>query len=54
MNNYSLSVIMQTKMNGKEYSLKEALTKNKITMEEIITKANQDEKDGKIKAEMYI
>ena len=28
-------------------------TENKITMEEIISKANKDEKDGKIKAEMY-
>ena len=26
---------------------------NKITMEEIISKANKDEKDGKIKADMY-
>lgn len=41
------------RIDDKDYSLKEALSENKITMEEIITKANQDEKDGKIKAEMY-
>lgn len=41
------------RINGTDYSLKEALIENKITMEEIIAKANQDEKDGKIKAEMY-
>ena len=41
------------RIDGKDYSLKEALLENKITMEEIIVKANQDEKDGKIKAEMY-
>lgn len=41
------------RIDGTDYSLKEALTENKITMEEIIAKANQDEKDGKIKAEMY-
>ena len=41
------------RINGTDYSLKEALIENKITMEEIIVKANQDEKDGKIKAEMY-
>lgn len=40
-------------VDDKEYHLKEALLENKITMEEIIAKANQDEKDGKIKAEMY-
>lgn len=41
------------RIDGKDYSLKEALLENKITMEEIIAKANQDEKDGKIEAEMY-
>ncbi len=41
------------RIDGKDYSLKEALLENKITMEEIIAKANQDEKDGKIKADMY-
>ena len=33
--------------------MKEALLENKITMEEIIGKADKDEKDGKITAEMY-
>ena len=41
------------RIDGKEYSLTEALLENKITMEEIIAKANQDEKDGKIKVAMY-
>ncbi|MCI8273259.1 MAG: DUF3221 domain-containing protein [Clostridia bacterium] len=41
------------RIDDKDYSLKEALVEDKITMEEIITKANQDEKDGKIKADMY-
>lgn len=41
------------RIDGIDYSLEEALTEDKITMEEIITKANQDEKDGKIRAEMY-
>jgi len=41
------------RIDGKDYSLKEALLENKITMEEIIAKANRDEKDGKIRADMY-
>lgn len=41
------------RIDGKDFSLKEALLGNKITMEEIIAKANQDEKDRKIKADMY-
>ncbi len=41
------------RIDGKDYSLKETLLENKITMEEIIAKANQDEKDGKIKTDMY-
>ncbi len=41
------------RIDGNDYSLKQALLENKITMQEIIAKANQDEKDGKIKAEMY-
>ena len=50
---YGYDGIVNIKIDGKEYSLKEALLENKITMEEIISKANQDEKDGKIKADMY-
>ena len=41
------------RIDGKDYSLKNPLLENKITMQEIIAKANQDEKDGKIKADMY-
>lgn len=41
------------RINGKDYSLKQALLENKIGMEEIIVKAKQDEKEGKIKVEMY-
>lgn len=41
------------RIDGKDYSLKQALFENKIAMEDIIAKANQDEKEGKIKVEMY-
>lgn len=50
---YAYDGSVDIRIDGKDYSLKEALIENKITMEEIIAKANQDEKDGKIKAEMY-
>lgn len=50
---YAYNGSVDIRIDGKDYSLKEALIENKITMEEIIAKANQDEKDGKIKAEMY-
>ena len=50
---YGYDGSVNIRIDGKDYSLKEALSENKITMEEIIAKANQDEKDGKIKAEMY-
>ena len=50
---YSYAGSVNIRIDGKEYSLKEALLENKITMEEIIAKANKDEKDGKIKADMY-
>ncbi len=52
-NIYAYDGSVNITIDGKEYALKEALLENKITMEEIITKANQDEKDGKIKTEMY-
>ena len=52
-NIYGYDGSVDIKIDGKEYSLKEALLENKITMEEIIEKANQDEKDGKIRTEMY-
>lgn len=41
------------RIDAKDYSLKEALLEDKIKMEEIIAKANQDERDEKIKTEMY-
>ncbi len=50
---YGYDGSVNIRIDGKDYSLKEALLQNKITMEEIISKANQDEKDGKIKADMY-
>ncbi len=50
---YGYDGSVNIRIDGKDYSLKEALLENKITMEEIIAKANQDEKDGKIKAYIY-
>lgn len=50
---YGYDGSVNIRIDGEDFSLKEALIENKITMEEIIAKANQDEKDGKIKAEMY-
>ncbi len=50
---YGYDGSVNIRIDDKDYSLKEALLENKITMEEIISKANQDEKDGKIKADMY-
>ncbi len=50
---YGYNGSVNIRIDNKDYSLKKALLENKITMEEIITKANQDEKDGKIKADMY-
>ncbi|MDO5555235.1 MAG: hypothetical protein Q4G09_00845 [Clostridia bacterium] len=41
------------RIDGKDYSLKEALVENKITMDEIIAKANIDLKNGKITGETY-
>lgn len=40
-------------INGKEMSLREALLNNKITMNEIIAKANNDLREDKIKGDMY-
>ncbi len=40
-------------INGKEMSLREALLENKITMDEIIAKANEDVDSEKIKGDMY-
>ena len=52
-NIYGYNGIVNIKIDGNEYSLKEALLENKITMEEIIGKENKDEKDGKITAKIY-
>ena len=52
-NIYAYNGSVNIRIDDKEYSLKQALTENKITMNEIIVKANQDERNGKIKAEMY-
>lgn len=40
-------------INGKEMSLREALLENKITMDEMIAKANEDVDSEKIKGDMY-
>lgn len=52
-NIYGYDGIVNIKIDGNEYSLKEALLENKITMEEIIEKAIKDENEGKITSEMY-
>ena len=41
---YGYDGIVNIKIDDKDYSLKDALLQNKITMNEIIAKANQDEK----------
>lgn len=40
-------------IDGENMPLREALLENKITMDEIIAKANQDLEEGKIKGDMY-
>ncbi len=50
---YGYDGSVNIRIDGKDYSLKDALLENKITMEEIIAKANQDEKNGTIKSNMY-
>ena len=40
-------------LNGKEMTLRDALLEDKITLNEIIAKANQDLSSGKIKGDMY-
>lgn len=52
-NIYGYDGSVNIRIDGKDYALKEALLEDKITMEEIIAKANQDEKEGNIKADMY-
>lgn len=50
---YSYDGSVNILISGKEMSLRNALLENKITMNEIIEKANQDEKNGKIEAYIY-
>lgn len=50
---YGLDSVM-IKINNKELDLKEALLNDIITMEEIIEKAEHDEKNGIIKSAMYM
>ena len=50
---YGYGGSVNIRIDGKEYSLKEALLENKITMEEIIQKANKDLDDNKITGDMY-
>lgn len=52
-NIYSYDGSVNILINGEEISLRNALLENKITMNEIISKANQDEKAGKIKTMIY-
>lgn len=52
-NIYAYNGSVNIRIDNKEYSLKQVLTENKITMNEIIEKANQDERNGKIKVEIY-
>lgn len=52
-NIYGYKGNVSIKINDKTYSLKEALLNNKIRMEEIIQKANQDVADKKIKSISY-
>ncbi len=52
-NIYSYDGSVNILINGEEISLRNALLENRITMNEIIVKANQDEKDGKVKANIY-
>ena len=52
-NIYSYGGNVKIKIDDIEYDLREALLNNKITMEEIIAKANQDAKDKKIKTGEY-
>lgn len=52
-NIYSYDGSVNILINGKEISLRNALLENKITMNEIIAKANQDLRDKKITGDTY-
>ena len=51
---YAYDGSVSIRIGGEEYSLKEALLENKITMEEIIEKANQDLKEKNITGNVYL
>ena len=50
---YAYDGSVNIKIDDKEYSLKDALLESKITMEEIIQKANKDLDNNKITGDMY-
>ena len=50
---YGYDRIVNIKIDGKDYLLKDALLQNKITIDEIIAKANKDLNDKKITGDMY-
>lgn len=50
---YGYNEIVNIKIDGEEYLLKDALLQNKITMDEIIEKANDDLKNNKITGDTY-
>ncbi len=52
-NVYSYNGEVNIVIDGEEMSLRDALLKNKITMDEVIAKANQDVEDKKIDNDMY-
>lgn len=52
-NIYAYEVSVNIKINGKLYPLRDALMQNKITMEEIIAKANNDLDSKKIDGDTY-
>lgn len=51
---YGYDGSVSIRIDGKDYSLKEALLENKITMEEIIAKANKDLNEKNITGDMYL
>lgn len=53
-NIYSYEGDIKIKIEGMEYDLKEALLSNKITMEEIIEKANEELESDKIEGALYM
>lgn len=50
---YAYKVNVEIEINGESLNLRKALLENKITMDEIIVKANNDLSEGKITGDMY-